>query len=116
MTLSGRTVLILEDEAIVAFALEDMLLDIGASVVLTSTIEQGFACADDPEIALAVLDVNVNGMKSYAFAEALQQRAVPIVFATGYGEAEHPPRFANAPTLTKPYTRQQLVQVVEALV
>lgn len=116
MTLSGRTVLILEDEVIVAFALEDMLLDLGASVLLASTIEQGFACAEDEEIALAVLDVNVNGVKSYAFAEHMRQRGVPIIFATGYGEAEHPPRFTGAPTLTKPYTRLQLDHAVKSLV
>lgn len=115
MTLQDRTVLIVEDEIIVAFALEDMLHDLGARAVIASSIDQGFAEIGANEFALAVLDVNVNGAKSYAMAEELQRRAVPIIFATGYGDAEHPAEFAHAPTLTKPYTAQQLALMVQEL-
>lgn len=116
MTLSGRTVLILEDELIIAFALEDMLADMGAEVLMASTVDEGFAKLDETSIAIAVLDVNVAGTKSYPVAEELQRRGVPLIFATGYGDAEHPPHFAATPTLTKPYSRQQLIAAIEALI
>ncbi len=64
---------------------------------------------------MILLDVNVNGAKSYPFAEELRGREVPIIFATGYGDAEHPPQFAGMPTLTKPYSRQQLAEAIERL-
>lgn len=115
VTLAGRKVLVLEDELIIAFALEDMLTDLGAGVVMSSSLEEAYAGLRDNEIALAVLDVNVNGIKSYPFAEELLSRDVPIIFATGYGDAEHPPHFAGAPTLTKPYSRQQLSAAIAAL-
>lgn len=115
MNLTGRMVLIVEDEIIVAFALEDMLLDLGAQVLIASTIEQGMSCVGDADLALAVLDVNVNGIKSYGIAEELQRRAVPVIFATGYGSAEHPEQFAHTSTLTKPYTRGQLCEAIENL-
>ena len=79
-------------------------------------VDEGFAQLDGGEIALAVLDVNVNGTKSYPLAEELRRRGVPLIFATGYGDAQHPPHFADAPTLTKPYTRHQLALAVDALI
>jgi len=115
VNLTNQKVLILEDELIIAFALEDMLTDLGADVVVTSTLEEAFAQVADNDLKLAVLDVNVNGAKSYPFAEELRGREVPIIFATGYGDAEHPPQFAGAPTLTKPYSRQQLAEAIEGL-
>lgn len=113
--LSGRTVLILEDEVIVAFALEDMLLDMGAGPVMATSIEQAEAALDRQDIALAVLDVNVNGIRSYDFAGQLAERSIPFVFATGYGDNEHPEHFAAVPTLTKPYSREQLAEILAAV-
>lgn len=113
MNIEGQNVLVLEDEIIIAFALEDMLLDMGAVVVIASTVEEGFASIEKSDFTLAILDVNVNGVKSYPLAEELHRRSVPIGFATGYGGAEHPAQFASAPTLTKPYTKAQLAEFVE---
>ena len=115
MTLSNRKVLILEDELIIAFALEDMLADLGAEVLMASSLEEAFAQLAESEVSLAVLDVNVHGAKSYPVAEQLVERGIPMIFATGYGDAEHPPHFAGAPTLTKPYSRQQLAQAIEEI-
>lgn len=114
-TLAGRKVLILEDELIIAFALEDMLADLGAEVIVASSLDEAFARLGESEIALAVLDVNVHGTKSYPFAEELARRDVPLIFATGYGDAEHPPVFSGAPTLTKPYSRQQLAEAISSI-
>ncbi len=111
--LDGQTILVLEDELIIAFALEDMLSDMGAEVLLTSSLEDAFAQLDKAEkVTLAVLDVNVHGAQSYPFAEELLRREVPMIFATGYGDAEHPPQFAGNPTLTKPYSRQELADAI----
>lgn len=115
MILAGRTVLILEDEVIVAFALEDMLADMEASVVMATTTDEALDAVASGEFALAVLDVNVNGVKSYGVAAELAQRGVPIIFATGYGDPEHPAHFAAVPTLTKPYSRQQLADCIAAI-
>lgn len=115
LPLDGRTVLVLEDELIIAFALEDMLADLGATVVLASSIPEAEARLAETTPSLAVLDVNVHGIKSYAFATELAARGVSLIFATGYGDAEHPEHFAQARTLTKPYNRHQLAEAVAAL-
>lgn len=115
LSLTGRIVLIVEDELIIAFAIEDMLADMGATVVLASTIAEAQARLADTAFALAVLDVNVHGIKSYALADELAGRGVPLIFATGYGDAEHPAQFAGTTTLTKPYNRHQLAEAIAAL-
>lgn len=113
MMLSGRTILVVEDEIIVAFALEDILSELGANVVIASTIDQAHdAIGAATDLALALLDVNVNGVKSYSLASELRNRAVPVVFATGYGDAEHPLEFVDAPTVTKPYTALQIAHAI----
>jgi CheY-like chemotaxis protein len=59
-------------------------------------------------IDAAVLDVNVNGNDSYAVADALRARAIPFVFATGYGTKELAERFRDSPITQKPFHRDDL--------
>ena len=107
--------LILEDETIVAFALEDMLTDLGYDrICLATTIDEAFRCLRDFSPQTAVLDVNIRGERSYGVAETLASRGVPFIFATGYGDAEHPEAFKDAVTLTKPYSPEQLSAALEA--
>ena len=55
-------------------------------------IEEAFQLLEDNDVDAAVLDVNIHGERSYPLAEELQRRSVRFIFATGYGDAEHPAR------------------------
>ena len=110
MNLAGKHVLILEDEPIIAFALEDILIDQGASVVSANSLSEARKTLATDNYDFAILDVNLHGEKSYPIAGELKERAIPFAFATGYGDAEHPEEFAGVPTLTKPYSPAQIVQ------
>ena len=96
--------LILEDEPVIGFALEDIVETIGGRICGTA-----FRVAEALELLLqrhcdaAILDVNIAGERSYPVADELTARGVPFIFATGYGDSEHPERFAKSPTVTKPY-------------
>lgn len=105
---AGATILLLEDEAIIAFALEDMLVADGANVVMAASLDEAEALIDEGGITSAVLDVNVHGEKSYGIGERLRSLDIPFVFATGYGDTSHPPEFAATPTVSKPYTHDQV--------
>lgn len=113
MKLSEKHVLIVEDEPIIAFALEDMLVDEGATVAAASSVDQAMETLDDENFDFAILDVNLHGKKSYPLAHELQKRAIPFAFATGYGDAEHPAEFAGVTTLTKPYSLSQICDAVD---
>ena len=110
MNLAGKHVLILEDEPIIAFALEDILIDQGASVVSANSLSEARKTLATENYDFAILDVNLHGEKCYHIAGVLKERAIPFDFATGYGDAEHPEEFAEVPTLTKPYSPAQIVQ------
>ena len=109
------SVLILEDEPIVAFALEDMLLELCVKDVrLAPTIAEAMRLLDAYTPDFAVLDVNIRGERSYGVAAELRKREVPFVFATGYGDAEHPAALKNVPTLTKPYSHDDIRSALTA--
>jgi CheY-like chemotaxis protein len=107
--LTGLRLLVVEDEALVAMALEDMLDDLGCVVVdVAGTLARGVALAAELAIDGAILDINLGGEKVFPVAERLAERGVPFVFCTGYGLAGVPDDFAKAPTLAKPYDQHQL--------
>jgi CheY-like chemotaxis protein len=107
--LTGLRLLVVEDEALVAMALEDMLGDFGCVVEgVAGTVSRGVALAEALPLDGAILDINLCGEKVFPVAERLAERGVPFVFCTGYGLAGVPADFAKAPTLSKPYDQRQL--------
>ncbi len=114
--LLGRRVLVVEDEVMVSWILEDMLAELGCQVVgPAARVEQALAMVDAETIDLAVLDVNLNGQKSFPVADALVARGVPFVFSTGYDIAGVPDAYRVFPMLQKPYERAYLVTALESL-
>ena len=113
--LRGKRVLVVEDEALIAVMVEDMLLEMGSEVVgPAATIEGALALARQEPLDAAVLDVNVRGERIDPVAEALMARGVPVLFATGYGEV----RLASGMPVTvidKPYTQEKLAHGLAAV-
>lgn len=115
--LSGLRLLLVEDETLVAMMVEDILGDFGCVVAgVAGTLARGLALAGDAELALdgAILDVNLGGDKVYPVAEALTNRGVPFIFATGYGISGIAEAFAHIPALAKPYERRALEAMLTA--
>ncbi|WP_029011231.1 response regulator [Azospirillum halopraeferens] len=107
--LSGLRVLLVEDEAMVAMMLEDMLGDLGCRIIgPAASVAAALELAADPALDGAILDVNVGGEPIYPVAEALTARGIPFVFTTGYGAADIDARFADAPALQKPFSPPSL--------
>ena len=104
--LTGRRVLVVEDESLVAMLLETILEDMGCTPVgPAGTIEDGLALVADPApLDAALLDVNVAGRQVFPVADALKARGVPFVFSTGYGESGLPDEWRGHPTVQKPFT------------
>jgi CheY-like chemotaxis protein len=106
---SGRRVLLVEDEMLVAWLLEQMLTDLGCAVVgPAASVNQALAMIDAEAIDAAVLDVNLNGKMSYPIADALAARGVPIVFSTGYSKDRLLDGYRTFPVLQKPFHRSEL--------
>ena len=104
--ISGRRVLIVEDESLVAMLLETILEDMGCVPVgPAATVDEGLDMATGhAPLDAALLDVNVAGRQVFPIAEALKARGVPFVFSTGYGEGGLPDEWRGQATLQKPFT------------
>ena len=108
MELAGKTILVLEDEPIIAMALEDHLELAGAVPVMAATLAQAFEAVAGERLDAAILDVNVHGEKSYPVADSLTTRGIPFVFASGYGDTLHEAAYREVPTVTKPYNLEAI--------
>ena len=106
---SGLTAFVVEDEAIIAFMLEDMLRELGAAeVVQASTIPKALAVLESAKPDIGILDVNVAGTPVYGVAEALKARGVPFAFASGYGRTGLAAEWADCTVIQKPFDLDRL--------
>jgi two-component sensor histidine kinase/CheY-like chemotaxis protein len=96
-------ILVVEDEYLLADALADALIDMGAQVVgPIGQLSQAMFLVETTPIDGAVLDINLHGEMVFPLAQVLATRGVPFVFATGYGRENIPVQFAHVPVLAKP--------------
>jgi CheY-like chemotaxis protein len=111
--ISGLKVLVVEDEAIVSFLVEEMLLDLGcAEVWHAGAVAQALALLDEKKPDAGVLDVNLAGALVYPVAERLAQLRVPFFFATGYGQKGLAPEWADRPVIQKPFDQDALSRML----
>lgn len=109
-----RRVLLVEDEAMVAMLLEDLLTDMGCEVVaVVSGLDAAMDAAQTMAFDLAILDVNLNGRETYPVADEIAARRLPCIFVTGYGLAGVRESHRQVPVLTKPFREADLRRIVE---
>ena len=114
--LSGLRVLVVEDEMMVSMLIEDMLSDLGCSVVgPASRLDEAMAIARDGELDCAVLDVNLGGQPIFPLADLLRDAGRPFAFATGYGDAGLRDVDRGTPVLQKPFREGDLARVLGEL-
>jgi CheY-like chemotaxis protein len=114
--LSGKRILVVEDEMLVAMAIEDMLGDLGCcSITVAGNIHSALETIKANRFDLATLDVNLGGIRSDEIAEALRERRIPFLFSTGYGDHGVDEGFENSVVLEKPYTLFQFERAVSKL-
>ena len=114
--LKGRNILLVEDEMMVAILLEAVLENEGCNVISVGHLEQATRLATERAIDVAILDVNLHGHRSYPVADALVARAIPFVFATGYGDVDIITLYPTRPVLTKPYKPDSLIAILTDLI
>ena len=103
--MTARSILIVEDEPLIAMMLEDFLDSLGHKVVGTvESVKDAEAALDDGGFDVAILDVHLKGDHIWPICDRLADGGIPFILATG-GHIEPPPaRHADAPVLAKPYT------------
>ena len=118
-TLARKRLLLVEDEYLVAADLAYALERAGAEVVgPAGSVADALELVRDEGDRLdgAVLDVNLGGERVFPVADALAERGVPFIFATGYDASIIPSTHADAPRHEKPVDRVRLLRELAAQV
>jgi CheY-like chemotaxis protein len=116
-SLTGRRVLIVEDEYFVADDLGRALAQLGAEVLgpVPTRDEALDLLATAGKIDLAVLDINLEDEAVYPVADLLSEQRVPFLFASGYSRALVPAPYQHVPRWEKPFDPQTLAQALPKL-
>ena len=110
-TLTGKMVLVVEDDFLLAMDINQTLHRAEAQVIgPVGTVPGALDLMDQHRfLDAAVLDVNLGGQPVFPVAERLAGQGIPFLFATGYREKDMPKHFASAARVQKPYEPAQLL-------
>ncbi|RYY41919.1 MAG: GAF domain-containing protein, partial [Sphingomonadales bacterium] len=85
--LNGQRLLLVEDSLIIALDAEDIATRLGATDVMTAaSVDAALDLIAAQPPTVAILDINLGSTTSFPIADALFERRIPFMFATGYGE------------------------------
>jgi DNA-binding NtrC family response regulator len=103
-------VLIVEDEKIVAWDMEQTLLEAGLSnvEVVNSLAAAWRILAAEERVSIVLLDLKLPDGDSSELVQELRKRSILVVIVTGYTTLH----FQDVPVLYKPFTADDLVRVV----
>lgn len=112
-----QRILIVEDEPLIALLLEDFLEALGKTPAgHADCVSDAIALIEQGGVDLAVLDVNLRGgEKSWPIADALTDRGIPFVFASGGSADTIDPKYRDRPVLAKPFTMDAIASALNNL-
>jgi light-regulated signal transduction histidine kinase (bacteriophytochrome) len=112
-----RSVLLVEDNLVIAMDTENVLLELGAeSVSLHAHAAGALAEIASRRPDFAILDINLGSHTSAEVADKLSELGVPYVFASGYGDSNPVETLSEgAYMLAKPYDRDGIEKAVRAV-
>jgi CheY-like chemotaxis protein len=115
-SLEGKSILVVEDEPLVALDIVSLLTDAGVKPVGPAATAGGaIEIIEQVKLDAALLDGNLQGEGVDDVAAALTERKVPFLFVSGYGP-DHFPGFADAPILTKPFNPELLLESITRII
>jgi CheY-like chemotaxis protein len=102
--LSGRRVLVIEDEYFLADDIVRVLTALGARIVGPyGDLDEATDVVDrDVAIDAAIVDINLRNEMVFPLARTLRSRKVPLVFTTGYDRSSIEPEFQDVSLWGKP--------------
>jgi len=110
-------VLIVEDNALIALDLEDILTTSGCEVIGPKvTVRDALALLDTVKIDAAVVDYLLDDGTADPLAQALNERGIPFTICTGAVRGDIGARYPHTPILNKPYTLDDVSLVVNSLI
>lgn len=116
MTVAAKSILVLEDEGLIALDIEDSLLSAGFIVRLAPNIVSAKALLEIDSFAAAILDLSYPREELLALTDKLDIAGVPWAIFSGVPATRlEPGEFSGRPMLSKPATPAQLIETVNQL-
>jgi light-regulated signal transduction histidine kinase (bacteriophytochrome)/CheY-like chemotaxis protein len=117
-SLAQTSVLILEDQLVIAVGLEQILANAGVVDVMTTSSEaETLKLLTLRQPHVAILDINLGTGTSIAVAEELMRLNIPFIFATGYGDNVNIPEHLNqVAVVAKPYDAVSILSNLQRLI
>jgi CheY-like chemotaxis protein len=113
--LRGKSILIVEDEPLIALGIHAALSATGASIIAATNGPDALLLIRTADISVAVLDVNLGARDCAEECRALTRRRIPFLFYTGYVDAPVLKSWPGAPVVLKPAPATRLVAAVRDL-
>lgn len=109
------TILVVEDEPMIAILMESELADDGFVPVLASSVREALDYVAQRRIDAAVLDYSLADGTCCPIAERLYALGIPFAICTGMSSFSMEESFPGITVLTKPFDGGELVDVVRNL-
>lgn len=110
---AGLRILVVEDEALVAMMIEDIVADLGCTVIgPAGSVAAALALIESAPPDGALVDLNLGGEHAGPIAAALKARRIPFVFVSGYGRAMASGDMADVPIVSKPFDERDLQRAI----
>ena len=107
-------VLVVEDEVLVSMLIEEMCAELGCTVVgPAATLEEALELSRESDFDVALVDMNLNGVKAVPVFAELQGRSIPFAVASGAADAGH--GNGGGLVLNKPFDFQQFRECLAKL-
>jgi DNA-binding response OmpR family regulator len=114
--LTGRSILVVEDDVVLATDLTALLTESGCRVVLpTTSIAAALSTIVHYVVDAAILDVNVQNEWVFPVAHALERARIPFLFLTAYAADSIPAEHRDKPFVQKPHIPRELIGSVVRL-
>ena len=110
--LAGRSILIVEDEPLIALEVHAAFDAAGANIVSAANREEALRSICLPGLSAAVVDINLGGHDCSEICKRLSDNGIPFVFYTGDARADILQKWPDAPILTKLADKLRIVEVV----
>lgn len=109
-------ILIVEDEAMIAFAIEQTLLAEGFEIAgIAARLPAALTLIDGCAFDAAILDTNLAGVSAGPAASALKSSGRPFIIASGYPPSQQLEVFRGAPCIQKPYPPKRLIELLKSV-
>jgi len=110
-SIRGKSVLVIEDEPLVALDIVSVLNEAGANVVgPVTTRKEALSSVEELSLDLVLLDGNLQGESVEDIAERLRDRRIPFLMVSGYDSGQLPQTLSRHPIVLKPFSREDLLR------